>query len=371
MRSNSMKKTKWLAPAALAVAALLLSACSGPDDGGDASPSGGDVPEAIAQIADQGRQEITEWTGPTDSPESNGDKLSVVVVPCGMATEGCKRQAEGFVEAAKVLGWETTLVDPKGDPAADNAAVDQAITQKADAIFLVSIDPDIVAGSLKRAHDAGIFVVASATDNTTGLDHEVSLHGDTEGELLAAQIVEQTGGEANIAMFTGNEFKTVVKRVEGSKKIFEDCSGCKVSVEHDISQTAGGADLVSLVQSTLQANPDVNVVWAPYDAAATDMVQAVQQSGRDDVIVASFNGNLQNLDFIRSDAPQKIVIGEALEWVGWAGADAVLRLNQDVAMVDDDGVPSRILIKDNLPAEGEAWAGDFDFRSEYSKMWGV
>ena len=42
---------------------------------------------------------------------------------------------------------------------------------------------------------AGIFVVASATDNTTGLDHEVSLHGDTEGQMLASQIVVTTGGE--------------------------------------------------------------------------------------------------------------------------------------------------------------------------------
>lgn len=312
-----MKKQMWFAPVVLATAVLLLSACSGPDEDVAApSAEAGAVPEAIAAIAEQGRQEISAWPGPTDSPQADGTALSVVVVPCGMATEGCKRQAEGFIEAADALGWETTLVDPKGDPSLDNAAIDQAITQDADAVFLVSIDPDIVAGALERARDAGIFVVASATDNTTGLDHEVSLHGDEEGRMLAAQIVVETGGDAKVAMFTGNEFKTVVKRVEGSKEVFADCSGCEIVAEQDISQTAGGPDLVSLVQSTIQAHPDVNVLWAPYDAAATDMVQAVQQSGRDDVMVASFNGNLQNLEFIRSGAPQKIVVGEALEWVG-------------------------------------------------------
>ncbi|GAA1683160.1 hypothetical protein GCM10009807_28740 [Microbacterium lacus] len=367
-----MKKQMWFAPVVLATAVLLLSACSGPDEDVAApSAQAGAVPEAVAAIAEQGRQEISTWPGPTDSPVTDGTALSVVVVPCGMATEGCKRQAEGFIEAADALGWETTLVDPKGDPSLDNAAIDQAITQDADAVFLVSIDPDIVAGALERARDAGIFVVASATDNTTGLDHEVSLHGDEEGRMLAAQIVVETGGDAKVAMFTGNEFKTVVKRVEGSKEVFADCSGCEIVAEQDISQTAGGADLVSLVQSTIQANPDVNVLWAPYDAAATDMVQAVQQSGRDDVMVASFNGNLQNLEFIRAGAPQKIVVGEALEWVGWAGADAVLRLSQGAPMVEDDGVPARILTADNLPEKGTAWTGDFDFRSEYSRMWGI
>ncbi|RKT31464.1 monosaccharide ABC transporter substrate-binding protein (CUT2 family) [Microbacterium sp. AG1240] len=363
---------KWLAPAIVAAAALLLAGCSGPEDDTASAPvDTSNVPAAISEIAEQGQAEITAWPGPDDSPQADGEALSVVVVPCGMAVEGCKRQAEGFIEAADALGWQTTLVDPKGDPAADNAAIDQAITQKADAVFLVSIDPDIVSGALERARAAGIFVVASATDNTTGLDHEVSLHGDAEGQMLASQIVVSTGGDAKIAMFTGNEFKTVVKRVEGSKEIFSQCSGCEIVAEQDISQTAGGADLVSLVQSTLQANPDVNVLWAPYDAAATDMVQAVQQSGRSDVIVASFNGNLQNLDFIRSGTVQKIVVGEALEWVGWAGADAVLRLSQGAAMVDDDGVPARILVADNLPAEGTAWTGDFDFRAKYSEMWGV
>lgn len=365
-------KRRLLVPAIMA-AALLLTACSGPDEGGTAAApvEAGDIPESIVTLAEEGQQEITVWPGPDDSPAATGEPLSVVVVPCGMATEGCKRQAEGFIEAADRLGWETTLVDPKGDPALDNAAVDQAITQQADAIFLVSIDPEIVAGSLERAREAGIAIVASATDNTEGLDHEVSLHGDREGELLAAQIVVATGGNAKVAMFTGNEFKTVVKRVEGSKRIFDECENCEIVVEQDISQTAGGADLVSLVQSTLQANPDVNVVWAPYDAAATDMVQAVQQSGRDDVFVASFNGNLQNLDFIRSGTVQEVVVGEALEWVGWAGADAVLRLALGAPMVEDDGVPARILTADNLPAEGEAWAGDYDFRSEYLGMWGV
>lgn len=359
---------------ALVAGVLLLSACSGPDDvstgGGDAAPAT-DIAASITTLSEDGQQPISEWPGPDDSPKSNGEALSVVVVPCGMAVEGCKRQAEGFIEAADALGWTTTLVDPKGDPAQDNAAIDQAITQKADAVFLVSIDPDIVSGSIQRARDAGIKVIASATDNTTGLDHEVNLHGEKEGEMLAAQIVVETGGNAKIAMFTGNEFKTVVKRVEGSKSVFDECSGCEIVSEQDISQTAGGSDLVSLVQSTLQANPDINVVWAPYDAAATDMVQAVMQSGRDDVIVASFNGNLQNLDFIRSGTIQRVVIGEALEWVGWAGADAVLRLAQDAPMVEDDGVPARILTADNLPDEGTAWEGDFDFRSQYKSMWGL
>lgn len=357
---------------AVALAALLLAGCSAPeDDAPAAAPDGGNLPEAITQIADEGKQEISEWPGPEDSPQTDGSSLSVVVVPCSMAVEGCKRQAEGFIEAADALGWETTLIDPKGDPGLDNAAIDQAITQQADAIFMVSIDPEIVSGALERAEAAGIDVVAAATDSLEGLDHEVSLHGDEEGRRLAAQIAVETGGDATIAMFTANEFKTVVKRVEGSKEVFDQCDDCEIAVERDISVTAGGSQLVSLVQSTLQANPDVNVLWAPYDAAATDMVQAVRQAGRNDVFVASFNGNLQNLDLIRAGDVQRIVIGEALEWDGWAGADAILRLHLGAPMVEDDGVPSRILVKDNLPAEGTAWEGDFDFRAKYLEMWGA
>jgi ribose transport system substrate-binding protein len=368
-------------PKAAVLAAIIAFAVSGCGSDSDEEPSGSQgsasaqsdsVPVAIVELAEKGSAPVTEWPGPTDSPKSDGESRSFVVVPCTVALEGCKRQSDGFIEAAEALGWKTTLVDPKNDAKQQNAAIDQAITQKADGVFLVSIDPSIVKGALGRAEDAGIPVIVAGTGSDEGVAHEVSLHGVEEGELLAARIVSDTNGSAKIAMFTGAPYKTVVQRVDGSKSIFEQCDGCEVVEEQDISGTTPGAPLVQLVQSILQRNPDVDVLWAPYDAAAIDIMQAVQQAGRtDDLKVYSFNGNLQNLDLMRDGDLQTAVVAEALEWAGWAGADNFLRIFAGQEPVEDDAVPFRVLDDSSLPPAEEAWTGDFDFRSEYSKMWGV
>lgn len=357
----------------------VLAACGG-DDEESAAGGGGEGAQAsgleeVRAMAEKGRQDITEWPGPESSVKPDGKQRSFVVVPCAMAAEGCKRQAEGFIEAAQELGWSTKLIDPAGDPNKQNSAIGQAITLKADGVYIVSIDPKIVSGTLKRVRAAGIPVVAAATGgpepSEDGINHEVSLHGDIEGELLAAQIVDETDGKAKVAMFTGNEFQTVVQRVQGTKRIFEQCPDCEIVEEIDIPVTAIGTTLVSRVKSVLQANPQIDVIWAPYDGAATDMVQAVQQAGlADKVWIGSFNGNLQNLEFIRNGEVQRVAIGEALEWVGWAAADNFLRIFAGEDPVEDDGVPAKILVKENLPEAGQAWTGDFDFRAKYREFWG-
>jgi ribose transport system substrate-binding protein len=372
-----LKLHRFMLLALLVLACGLVSACGDDDEstgsGGTSTTAAGGL-DKVRQMAEQGRADITEWPGPDASVKPEGGKKSFVVVPCAMAAEGCKRQAEGFVEAAKELGWTTKLIDPAGDPQKQNSAMAQAITLKADGVYIVSIDPKLVSGTLKRLKDADIPVIAAATGTgptSDGIVHEVDLHGAREGELLAAQVVDETDGKAKVALFTGNEFQTVVQRIEGTKRVFKDCPDCEIVEETDIPVTSIGTSLVSRVKSTLQANPEINVVYAPYDAAANDMVQAIQQAGLSDKVwVASFNGNVQNLDYIRKGQVQRVDIGEALEWVGWAAADNFARVFAGDEPTKDDGVPAKILVKDNLPAAGKAWTGDFDFRAKYRELWG-
>jgi ribose transport system substrate-binding protein len=321
--------------------------------------------------------EIDEWTGPESSPPAVKDK-SFVVVPCSGAAEGCVRQADGFVEGAKALGWKTKMIDPQGDISKTNAAIEQAITLGVNGIFLVSVDPKTVSGSLAEARKQGIEVIDSGAGgpqsrpSPTGLSHEVSLHGPEEGEMVANFLIADSGGKANIALINDSEFATVVERVEATKKVLAACGECKISQEIDVPVTSVGTTLGSRVKSLLQANPDVEYVWAPYDAAANDIVQAVVEIGKQSEIgVTSFNGNSQNLEYIREGQAQVADVGEALEWAGWAGADDFNRIFNGQKPPKNDGVPAKLFIKSNLPAPGEAFEGDFDFRKKYQELWGV
>jgi ribose transport system substrate-binding protein len=332
---------------------------------------------AIKADYSKGVSPITKWPGPATSYPAAPliGKKSFVVIPCSVAATGCAVQAQGFMEAASILRWKTKQIDGKGDPTAQNNAIREAIALHVDGVYEVSIDPHIIAGSIAAAKAARIPVIAGATGTGAvgGLVHEVSLYGEQEGVLLGVAIVARTNGQAHVAIFNDSEFGTVVQRVQGTQQVLAKCPTCKVVVNQDIPVTSLGQPLIARVRSVLQAHPDINVIWAPYDAAASDMVTAVHEAGMaGKVWVGSFNGLPQNLDFIRNGNVQEVDIGEALTWEGWAGVDAFIRLftghNPDV----NDGVPHQILVKENLPPAGTTnWNSDFDFKTKYKQLWGL
>jgi ribose transport system substrate-binding protein len=379
-----MRRFRWLSLTAIALLVMgIASGCGSSSDSSgstEASESGGgggaDVTAAEAAVK-KATADITAWTGPESSPPMVKGK-SFVVVPCSLAAEGCARQAEGFIDAAETVGWTTKMIDPQGDINKTNAAIEQAITLGADGIFLVSVDPKTVSGTLAEARKDGILVIDAGAGgpqskpSPTGLNHEVSLHGPEEGEMVANFIIADSDGKANIALINDSEFATVVERVETTKKVIEGCSGCTISQEIDIPVTSVGTTLGSRVKSLLQANPEIDYVWSPYDSAANDIVQAIVEAGEQDSVgVTSFNGNSQNLEYIREGQAQRADVGEALEWAGWAGADDFNRIFHNQEPPANDGVPAKLFIKSNLPAPGEAFEGDFDFRKKYEEIWGI
>jgi ribose transport system substrate-binding protein len=350
----------------------------GEEEGEEAEGGSSDslVSEAEKKVEEFGA-EVTTWPGPEASKPIVKGK-SFVVIPCSMAAEGCARQAEGFVEGAKAVGWKTKMIDPQGDINKTNAAIEQAITLGVDGIFLVSVDPKTVSGTLAEARKAGIEVIDSGAGgpqskpSPTGLSHEVSLHGTLEGEMMGWFLIAHSGGKANIALINDSEFATVVERVEATKEILAKCPECDISQEMDIPVTAVGSTLGARIKSLLQANPDVEYVYSPYDSASNDIVQAIVEEGKQESVhVTGFNGNEQNLEYIREGSAQIADVAEALNWAGWAGVDDFNRIFNGEEPPKDDGVPAKLFTEDNLPEPGQQFEGEYDYQSKYKELWGV
>lgn len=392
-----MHRLRWLSLLAIACVGVLVAGCgsssSSSSGGGETSSpaeesetgSGGEESggssDALVAEAEKKVEEysapVTEWPGPeTSKPIVKGK--SFVVIPCSMAAEGCARQAEGFVEGAKAVGWKTKLINPEGDINKTNAAIEQAITLGVDGIFLVSVDPKTVSGTLAEARKKGIEVIDSGAGgpqskpSPTGLSHEVSLHGPLEGEMIAWFLIAHSGGKANVALINDSEFATVVERVETTQQILSKCPECTISQEIDIPVTAVGSTLGARVKSLLQANPDIEYVWSPYDSATNDIVQSVVEEGKQEQIgVTGFNGNAQNLEYIREGQAQIADVGEALNWAGWAGVDDFNRIFNGEEPPEDDGVPAKLFTESNLPEPGEQFEGEYDYQKKYKELWGV
>src|SRR5262249_22620976 len=112
----------------------------------------------------------TAWKGPTTPTKAQKGK-KIVVISCSQAT-ACSLEVDGIVDGAKAIGWQTQVVDGKGDPSVYSSAIRTAVTQGADGIILASINVGLVVDALRFAKDHHVPVLnnASITAKDAGID---------------------------------------------------------------------------------------------------------------------------------------------------------------------------------------------------------
>lgn len=358
---------------ALAVTGAALTACTSSADPAPSSSAGGDVSAEVQALAAAATADAT-WQGPTESPAIQSGK-HIMIIASAMAAEGVNRMAKGFEEAAAEVGWTTELIDGQGDPKLQNAALAQALTTKPDGIYLDAVDPAVVKNRLAEVRAAGIPVISVSGEEdaeASATEHQVSERPREEADALAAWLTVDSGGAARIAAFEDDGFGSTRERHEEfMERIAEYCPGCEIVVTTKFAVTELGTTLGPKAKAVLQSNPDVDYVYVDYDPAAAPIVQALAQAGfTDKVKLVAFNGDAQNLSFIREGRIQVATAAESMEWIGWASVDNMNRVLAGEAPVDSDNIGIKVIDATNVPDSG-VWDGDVDFRSEYRSLWGI
>ncbi|HWI22481.1 MAG TPA: sugar ABC transporter substrate-binding protein [Baekduia sp.] len=366
---------------------LGVAACGSDNDSGTENSSGataetsGNNAEAAA-VVEKAKTPPT-WQGPKDSPPPAKDKF-VIDIPCTQAAIGCKRPGDAFLEAAKVMGWKTQLIDPAGDPKKVQSAMRQAISLGADAVFVTGTPLSAFSGVVPALKKAGVKLISmSGTEakpkDPNGWDAVINNDYVLDTPPIAAYIATHSGGKANVLLINDSEFPQVDHGIQSMKTdLAKYCPDCKVAGEMDFSIVDIATTFPTRVKAELQAHPDVDWVYAPYDFAGTFVATAIKQMGKAGKIkVVGIDGNPQNIQNIK-DGVQAVTVARSTEWVGWAAVDQVNRIFQGQPTVDDadgyqgEGYARKLIDKDNLPADVAApWTGDVDFRSEYRKIWGI
>jgi ABC-type sugar transport system substrate-binding protein len=366
-----MKVSRWL-PLALATVAVFAVGGCGSDESGESASSGSSesVPAELVDIVEKGTGTISEWPGPTEGPVAPKDKF-IVSIPCARVAYGCARIDDGVKAAAKVLGWRVLSVDAKGNPDTASQAVQQAIDQNADGIVVGALDPALIKESIAKARKAGIPVVdpvAAREPSPTGINHDIKIHGDKQGELLGAYIAVESGGKAKLGIMDDKEFPHQALRTGGIKKSLEKCGGCEIVGENNFVVTDIGTQLGPKSQAFLQANPEIDWLSVAFDAAASDVVIANQQAGAREVKIVSMDANPQNIKFIE-EGKQTATVGAPLDWAGWAAVDNLNRIISGEDPVDDDGIPSRLVTQDNVADFKQNGYGPVDYEARYTELW--
>lgn len=217
-------------------------------------------------------------------------------------------ETKSFHSTAKDCNWDLIATDAAGSAAKQVADVDSMIAQGIDVLFLPPREEKPLIPAVMKAKAAGIptFLVDRSVDPNVakaGRDYVAFLGSDfvDQGRRVAEWTLENFKGENGIIVEL--EGTTGSSPANDRKKGFDD-----VMTKHDhmkivASQTGDFArDLGRQVMETLlQAHPDVNIVYAHNDEMAIGAIQALELAGRkpgEDVLVVSIDGTRDALQAI-------------------------------------------------------------------------
>lgn len=143
---------------------------------------------------------------PKPSPEADAvpEKQRFGITFDSFVMERWLRDRDILLAATEDLNVELNVQNPNGDPQEQAKQIDYFVEIGCDAIFVVPIDPKALTASLRRAHEAGIKIIAYdrlLVDQP--MDLYISFDNEAVGRLAAEAIVAAAPDGGTVAMIRG------------------------------------------------------------------------------------------------------------------------------------------------------------------------
>ncbi len=250
---------------------------------------------------------------------------------------------DGAAAKAKELGYELLVLDSQNDPAKELANVEDVVNKKVSVLLINPTDSDAVRSAVRAANRAKVPVVTLDRAANGG---EVASHIASDnvagGEMAGTLIVELLGGSGNVVELQGVPGTSAARdRGQGFHNIVDAQAGIKVvaSQPADFDRTKG----LNVMENILQAQRDVQAVFAHNDEMALGALKAIQASGRN-IKVVGFDGTddgvaaVNNGTMVATVAQQAAMIGEM-------GVETAAKVVKGEAVPDYTPVPLKVIQK--------------------------
>jgi len=191
---------------------------------------------------------------------------------------------EGAEAKALEMGYQLIILDSQNDPARELANMEDLITQRVSAILINPTDSDAVGNAIKMANKESIPVITLDRGANSG---EVATHIASDniagGKMAGAYIVELLNGSGTVVELEGIPGTSAAR--DRGKGFNEALKGTSIKVvakqTADFDRTKG----LNVMENILQAQSDIDAVFAHNDEMALGALKAIEGSGRDILII--------------------------------------------------------------------------------------
>lgn len=271
-------------------------------------------------------------------PKSH-DKLMVIITP-SLDNPFFGQEAIAAESRARALGYHTLKYSHDDDAFKQSELIDTAIARGASAIILDNAGADASVAAVQKAKSAGIPVFL--------IDREINVRGIATAQIVsnnyqgasegAEAFVEALGEKGPYVELVGKESDTNAQiRSQGYHEILDQYPDMHMVARQSANWSQ--SDAFSVVQSVLQAHPEIKGVIAGNDTMALGAIAALNSAGRSDVVVTGFDGS--------NDARDAILRGQMTATVlqpAYRQAQYAVELADKFLRTGSTGQPEKLLM---------------------------
>ncbi|MDU1910422.1 ribose ABC transporter substrate-binding protein RbsB [Fusobacterium sp.] len=194
---------------------------------------------------------------------------------------------EGAVQKANELGYELIVLDSQNDPSKELGNVEDLLVKGVNVLLINPTDSDAVVSSVRAANRSKVPVVTldRAANGGKVVSH-VASDNVLGGEVAGDYIIEKLGGKGKVVELEGIPGTTAARdRGEGFNKAIAGKLDVVAKQAADFDRTKG----LTVMENILQAQPEINAVFAHNDEMALGALKAIESSGRKNIIVVGFD----------------------------------------------------------------------------------
>ncbi len=318
------------------VLAISLAACTGSS-----------TPEPAPAATQAPAEQPTEVVAPPSGGEITiGLSLSTLNNPFFVTLK------EGAEKAAADAGVKLIVVDAQDDPAKEATNIEDLIQKGVDVLLINPTDADAIVPSIQRANKAGIpvFTIDRGAAGGDVVSH-IASDNVAGGRMAAEFLCNALGGKGKVVELEGIPGTSAARdRGKGfNDYMSQECPGVEIVAR----QTANfnRAEGLTVFENILQAQPEIDGVFAHNDEMILGAIEAAEAAGRaKDIVFVGFDAIDDAIQAIKDGKLAATVAQQPAE-MGRLGVETAIKYLNGESVPDYIPVDLTLVTAETLGAE--------------------
>jgi ABC-type sugar transport system substrate-binding protein len=235
------------------------------------------------------------------NPTSGDEKKRVAIVVSTLNNPWFVFLAETAAAQVRKLGYESKIFDSQNNTALETEHFENALASGYNAILFNPTDADGSVANVKRAKDANVpvFCMDREVNTTEGATSQILSDNYSGCVALGKYFVQNLNKKGKYVELLGlvNDNNTW-NRSKGFHSVVDNYPDLKMVAQQSAEFDRNKA--MEVLESILQAHPDIDAVFCGNDAMASGAYQALAAAGKTNVRVFGFDGAGDVIDAIRA-----------------------------------------------------------------------